>query len=468
MFNKSFKSSKAAQIQSNIYHFLSRYLINDPSTPDLVMDSAIPSMGFLKYDVRNFSTTPKNSDEARSLNCYISLGNCIENIQRHLKTPIKNWSATSVLKVYPAAGAEMNAYYDRRSLVFYYYNFKGKNVYFSESSDIITHELGHAMLDAMRPDFWSVQALEIWSFHEAFSDIVAMFNLMNYEVVLKRMLEETNGNLRNSNSASRLAEEVGVLIRNVTKDSSYLPHALRDPAVEVFKYEDPSSLPGEAKNNRLAAECHSFGRVFSNAWYEIFVRIFDYHVFIGNEKMSALKNARDFSFSIMLQAIPNTARTVKYYASVAKSMIIVAKSKNPEFAKIMKDVFVEWKILGEEEVRTLSGPSWKEIVRKLDKNDIVVKDSDAKTVVVKSKQTMKVSQLPMISTLSFSDDFEVEVPADSYYEFDKKGNLVFEIKSSEDEIKETTARCISSIYDSIGSDKAWNVEKGKLSRRMIY
>ncbi len=44
----------------------------------------------------------------------------------------------------PAAGADMNAYYDRRSLRFFYYNHRGRNVYFGDSADIVAHELGHA------------------------------------------------------------------------------------------------------------------------------------------------------------------------------------------------------------------------------------------------------------------------------------------------------------------------------------
>jgi hypothetical protein len=466
MFN-IFGRKKITQIQSSLAHLLSRYTVNDPSTPDLVIDCEIPKVGFLKYAVKDMAPTPSNDNEKRAANCHISIGNCIENIQKHLKSPIKNWSATPVLQVYPAAGPDLNAFYDRRSLRFYYYNFKGKNVYFSDSSDIVTHELGHAMLDAMRPDFWSVQALEIWSFHEAFSDIVAMFNLMSYDVALNKMLAETKGNLTASNSVSRLAEEVGVLIRNVTRDPSYLPNALRDPAVEVFKYENPSRLPKETSNNRLAAECHSFGRVFSNAWYQIFVRMFNYHVSIGNDPMSAIRTARDFSFSILAQAVPGSARVVNYYASIAKSMIVVAKSKNPEYARIMKQVFVEWKIMDEAEVRTLSGPSWKDIVGQLRKNDIVVKNSKATSVVMRNDATLKVSELPIISNLSSKEDFEIEVPSDSYYEFDEHGRLTFEIKPSDEEIKSSAALCLESIASSIGKNAEWSVEDGRLMRQKI-
>lgn len=466
MFNM-FGRKKINQIRSNLAHVLSRYTVNDPSTPDLVINSEIPKVGFLKYAVKDMNPLPSSTNEKRAVNCHISIGNCIENVQRHLKSPIKKWSATSILQVYPAAGPDLNAFYDRRSLRFFYHNFKGKNVYFSDSSDIVAHELGHAMLDAIRPDFWSVQALEIWSFHEAFSDIVSMFNLMNYDIVLNKMLVETKGNLSVSNSVSRLAEEVGILISNITMDPAYLPNALRDPAVEVFTYKDPSKLPAEAPNNKLAAECHSFGRVFSNAWYQIFVRMFNYHVSIGDNPMSAVKTARDFSFAILAQAIPGSARVVNYYASMAKSMIVVAKSKNPEYARIMKQVFVEWNILNEAEVRTLSGPSWKDIVSKLKKNDIVVKNSKATSVVIRNEATLKASELPMVSSLSFKEDFEIEVPSDSYYEFDEKGRLVFEIRPSDEEIKSSAVICLGSIAKSIGKNGDWDVKDGLLTRQKI-
>lgn len=466
MFNM-FGRKKITQIRSSLANLLSRYTVNDPSTPDLVIDSEMPKIGFLKYAVKDMTPVPFSTNEKRAVNCHISIGNCIENVQRHLKSPIKNWSATPILQVYPAAGVDLNAFYDRRSLRFYYYNFKGKNVYFADSSDIVTHELGHAMLDAMRPDFWSVQALEIWSFHEAFSDIVAMFNLMSYDVALNKMLAETKGDLLASNSVSRLAEEVGILIRNVTRDPAYLPNALRDPAVELFKYEDPSKLPAEAPNNRLAAECHSFGRVFSNAWYQIFAKMFKYHVSIGNHPMSAIRTARDFSFAILAQAIPGSARVVNYYASIAKSMIVVAKSKNPEYARIMNQVFLEWNILNEAEVKTLSGPSWKDIVSNLKKNDMVIKNSKVTSVVIKNETALKASELPIVSSLSFKEDFEIEIPSDYYYEFDEKGRLVFEIKPSDEEIKSSAAICLGSIAKSIGKNGYWDVENGRLKRQKI-
>jgi hypothetical protein len=448
---------------SELNHF-SGHLLNDPTTPDLSIDVKEPDPGILKYSVKNLVPGP-----GRAMNCHVIVGNCINKLQSHLKGPVKNWSATNVLHIDTSAGAEMNAYYDRSSLKFFYYSFGGRNTYFADSADIVAHELGHAFLDAMRPDFWSVQSLEIWSFHEAFSDIVAMFNLMNYDAAINKVLEQTKGEILVSNTISRLAEEVGLLIRGLTGDESYLPNALRDPAVEHFAYQNPSSLPAESPNNRLAAECHSFGRVFSNAWYHIFARTFKSNLERTGNMVESFKDARDLCFSSLIQAVPISARTVNYYQSVAKSMITIAESKDPGFSSIVKDVFSEWNICEPRPVSTLSENSRRRVISELKKTDIVYKNSERTSVCLRKNVFLKASELPLVSGLSLGRDFEVEVAADTHYEFDKDGNLVGEMLPDEDEIRKSAALCLSSISGLIGKDKdsRWVVEDGRLKRTII-
>lgn len=456
--------NKINNLKSLLFHFLGNFKINDPTTPNLSINLKLPPVGFLKYVVNGSNYPPQNEKELRAHSCNFSIGNCIEKVQLQAKNPIKKWAATNLLKIEPDAGPELNAYYDRRSLKFFYTRFKGKNVYFSESQDIVCHELGHALLDAIRPDFWSVQSLEIWSFHEAFSDIVSMFNLMNYDQAIKMAIEETNGDLNKSNVISRLAEEVGIMIRQLTKDSSFLENALRDPAIEVFQYIDPKTLPKESPNNLLAAECHSFGRVFSHAWYRMFVEIYEYHLSMGNTPEDSVKISRDLSFSILIKAIPNTSRVVKYYENVAHSMIAVASSKGYAYEKIVKDTFLKCKII-KENLKIMSKKSWREMSRNLKKEDVVFKNKNYTIACLKSNLKINSSELPRFGIMSSNKNFEIEVPADCYYKFDKKGNLLEESIPNEQEIKESTIDCLKML--SLGKNKMWNVEKGKLIRKFI-
>jgi hypothetical protein len=361
----------------------------------------------------------------------------------------------------------MNAYYDRRSLRFFYYNHKGRNVYFGDSADIVAHELGHAILDAMRPDFWSVQALEIWSFHEAFSDIVAVFNLLNYDRAIEAVLEETGGDIRKSNHASRLAEEVGRLIRDVTGDPTYLDNALRDPCLERFHYVNPKSLPKEARNDRLAAECHSFGRVFSAAWYETLVRAYEYEMSTGKNPIDSLKIARDRCFSIMIRGAEVSPRVNNYYEASARCMIAVAADYGFDYSRIFSDVFAEWNIVEPNGIKPLSSKSWSDIIGGLKNKDKVIKTKSGVVVSVRDTSFVKVSDLPVVSSLSMPEYLELEVAADSYYEFDSKGNLIGEIIADSNSIADDAAQCMSYVNENMGPDDMWDMVDGRVSRRLI-
>lgn len=467
MLKMNFTTGSFSKLIAGLGHMLGRFPINDPTTPALAADIAFPDMGPLKYAVQGLSLNPSNPNEVRSLNCHIQLGHCINSTQRLLRKPLQGWSATKLLQVMPAAGADMNAYYDRRSLRFFYYNHRGRNVYFGDSADIVAHELGHAILDAMRPDFWSVQALEIWSFHEAFSDIIAVFNLLNYDAAVDAVLEETGGDLRRSNHASRLAEEVGRLIRDVTGDPSYMGKALRDPAVERFHYVAPSTLPKEARNDRLAAECHSFGRVFSAAWYEALVRVYEHEVRSGKSSHEALKAARDACFSIVLAGAEASPRVNNYYEAAARCMVSVAANHSESHSRIFSEVFSEWKITSPDSIRPLSSRSWSEVVAGLKRSDRVVKTRSGAVVSVREPSRIRVSDLPLMSSLSVPEYTEIEVAADAYYEFDTQGNLVAEIVSDPHSAAEEASECMSYVVGEMEPEGMWEIRNGLVSRRLI-
>jgi hypothetical protein len=437
------------------------YLINDPSTPHLSAKVTLPQVELLKFQVKNFSTNPKNYKEQQALNCYVTIGNCINYVQKNAKNHIKKWASTSSLQIIPQAGKDLNAYYDRTNLKFFYYPIRGKTMSTADSSDVVAHELGHALLDAVRPDFWSVQALEIWSFHEAFSDIVSIVSIMQYDNVLNDVLSKSL-DISKSNEISRLAEEFGTLIYHlVGHKNKNLPNCLRDPAIQKFKYVDPSFLPQESLDDELCAECHSFGRVFSAAWYEIFANIYKLEL-KKNSPIQALKNARDISFSTLMQAIPNSPRVVQYYSAIAKSMVNVAKIKHPEYAQIINEIFIDWNII--KPIKFLSNTEYKDVIYNLSKNDEVIKNSKHTLIRIVNNKTIKLNNISILSNNKLNN-VEIEVPADKYYEFDSNGNLVDEIEDSEDQINNSISICVKEVEKSIG--KMWVINDGKLVRKYI-
>lgn len=440
------------------------YLVNDPSTPDLVEKVNHPRIGFLRYNVDKLNLNPQNKIEQQALNCHITIGNCINYIQSHSKTPIKKWSVSPNLQVIPQAGNELNAYYDRFSLRFFYYKSQGKIMYTADSSDVVSHELGHAILDAIRPDFWSVQSLEVWSFHEAFSDIVAMVSIMQYDSIINKVLMETNNDLSKSNNITKLAEEFGILIYKITKkNKGYLEDCLRNPAIEKFKYTDPKNLPLEAPNNQLAAECHSFGRVFSAVWYDIFVNVYKNELLKSKDPALSLKKSRDICFSTLLQAIPNSPLVVNYFSAIAKSMINVAKIKKSEYLPIFVEIFTKWNLI--KPMKIMSNLKWEEVVANLKKEDKVIKNGDSKIVKISKIKNIKLNN---ISTLSFSklNNAELQVPADTYYEFDSNGNLIDEIINDQNDVLDSAKICLQFIEKDFDNNM-WSVIDKKLIRNYI-
>ena len=183
------------------------------------------------------------------------------------------WHGGQPLRVRLRAGRDLNAFYDRKSLQFFFDQDKtsGHTVYACESLDVVTHEAGHAILDIYQPGYWSSVDLETASFHEAFADCSALLTTLTDTSVRRAFLEEGSGAGRRSNLVSRLAEALGRAIFD-----NYGPGAVDDPtrlrdANNSFRYEPPESLPAGAPDSDLAGEPHSFSRVFTGAFYDLLV-----------------------------------------------------------------------------------------------------------------------------------------------------------------------------------------------------
>ncbi|MHA2043225.1 MAG: hypothetical protein ACW99G_00440 [Candidatus Thorarchaeota archaeon] len=450
------------------------YLINDPTTPELVKEVSLPSHPkHLNFWVKGYNrgVVKCGTSQHQAANCYVTVANCIDYMQNIISPSLPRWAATNKLAIIPNAGRNLNAYYDRKHLKFFW-DINRKNnrrIYTADSSDIVAHELGHAILDAMRPDFWSVQALEIWSFHESFADITAMLSLMQHDEVLKQALKETGGNLWKSNVISKLAEEMGDAIHALTKGrNGRRPGALRD-ATHNFRYISPSRLPKQAPDNKLCAECHSFGRVFLNAWYTIMIKIYELEC-KNHKPIDALKLSRDVCAKYLIDSIPLTPRVGNYTEAAAKTFLAMAR-KSGSYQNIIRKVFIKKRIL-KSDIKMLSNTTLDDFV--IGKSDEVIHESD-RTIVKITGQRFVQLDFGEINSLSVGNHdltkLDLEVPTDSYYEFDTNGTLIDEIIPDMKNIKQDAYDCILSIAqdDSLGNDSntMWEVQDNKLLRTFI-
>jgi len=337
------------------------YLINDRSTPDLVKMVMPPEpYNLLNYSVHQYKGGgfPSDSDEGRAANVYVTVTNCLNMMRKYSNKPLVRWAGTKDLAVLPMAGTDFNAFYNRKSMQFFFsYDPVAKvPIFTSESADIVAHELGHAILDSFRPDTWGVASLEVWSFHEAFADLTALLSIMQHDEILKYVLAETKGNIRMESVMTRLAESMGRAIYNITGGQGGRPKNHLRSTINNFKYVNPGTLPKQAPHNKLAAECHSFGRVFLGAFYDIMEMMYHENVAQGKSQLKALKEARDTLGKYVFKAIMHVPVNVKFYESFAKTMLWVDHNQpnRPYFEK-MREIFLDRNLM-KPQIRMLSAP----------------------------------------------------------------------------------------------------------------
>lgn len=124
------------------------------------------------------------------------------------------------LRVYPHALRQANAYYSplKKALLFGYFPasgnapgemFPGGIVFTCLSHDIVTHETTHALLDGIQPRFIEPSHPDTLAFHEAFADIVALFQHFTFPEVLRHQISKTRGDLASQNLLGELAQQFG-------------------------------------------------------------------------------------------------------------------------------------------------------------------------------------------------------------------------------------------------------------------
>ncbi|MER9489676.1 hypothetical protein NKI50_27520 [Mesorhizobium sp. M0563] len=181
------------------------------------------------------------------------------------------------LRIYPHALRDRNAFYspEKKALLFGYFpvgikdanNTPGTLVFTCLSHDIIAHETTHALLDGVHPRFNDPVNQDVLAFHEAFADIVALFQHFSYPGVLRDQISRTRGNLANENLLGQLAQQFG--------RASGRGNALRDALGDI----DPKTGKWKAKEPDVrilerTAEPHARGAILVAAVFGAFLKVY--------------------------------------------------------------------------------------------------------------------------------------------------------------------------------------------------
>ena len=124
------------------------------------------------------------------------------------------------LRLYPHALRTDNAYYspDKKAILFGYFpsssgrddpTAPGSMVFACLSSDIIAHEMTHALLDGLHRRYEEPSNLDVLAFHEGFADIVALFQHFTIEEMVRFEIDRVRGNLSAEGLLGALAKQFG-------------------------------------------------------------------------------------------------------------------------------------------------------------------------------------------------------------------------------------------------------------------
>lgn len=173
------------------------------------------------------------------------------------------------LRLYPHALRTDNAYYspDKVALLFGYFQASsrpddatpnGSMVFSCLSSDIIAHEMSHALLDGLHRRFQDASNPDVPAFHEAFADIVAIFQHFAIPELVRFQIARARGRLNAAELLGSLAQQFGEGTQRGGPLRDYL-------SAEMDKLSYTDTL-----------EVHARGSILVAAVYQAFLRIVDH------------------------------------------------------------------------------------------------------------------------------------------------------------------------------------------------
>lgn len=187
------------------------------------------------------------------------------------------------LRIYPHALREANAYYspEKHALLFGYFrasesdpgeNLPGQTVFCCLSHDIVAHETTHALLDGLHRRFREPTNADVLGFHEAFADIVALFQHFTVPEALRDQIARTRGDLAQQSLLGQLAQQFGQGIGRYGALRDAIGHVVKkDGTDEKEEWKPTVPKPTDYQN---ATEPHDRGAVLVAAVFDAFLNIY--------------------------------------------------------------------------------------------------------------------------------------------------------------------------------------------------
>lgn len=161
----------------------------------------------------------ENDPRAHQQVVYAVTMSVIERFERYLGRRFR-WRGDARLRLVPHAFEERNAFFDstRGAVLFGYYeadrrdpgrNLPGQMIFTCLSSDMIAHEVTHAIVHRIRRYYTHATNPDVYACHEAFADLIALFQHFVHRDVVVDAVAAGSADLGRSTGLLALAHEFG-------------------------------------------------------------------------------------------------------------------------------------------------------------------------------------------------------------------------------------------------------------------
>lgn len=256
------------------------------------------------------------------------------------------------INVNPHVGDQANAFYNEQEqlLGFHTFTVGDSEQYTASSADIVSHETGHAVLDGLRYLYNESFGLGCRAFHESFGDIAAVLVALHDETLMHQAIDMTGGNLHATSFVTEIAEYLTGALQaaesHFTEHTIYLRNAFN--TLDDVPFDD---LPPVADDPAIqpARQEHSYSRVFTGAFYEVLVSIYDELVRESASPIVALHRARDIAGRLLVSAIELGPVGEMDFSDMARAFLTADQVNFAgRHVPILRRVFAERKILSDE------------------------------------------------------------------------------------------------------------------------
>ena len=242
-----------------------------------------------------------------------------------LGRPLTSWAAAvkGPLQVRPDAGVDLNAFYDRTGISFFHQETGDHVTYSGASTDVVAHETGHAILDALRPDLWDANLIEVGGAHEAFGDVTAVLTALSDRETREELLA-ASPDLATANFVEATAEDLSAGVAIALGPDH--PAAAPRRALNTFHWQLPETLPADGGPDVVINEVHSIARILSGCFYDLVRALFT----AGSERSEAgLLAAARRAAALFWAGVAEAPEVPRFFRAIGRQMVIAAGPDSP-------------------------------------------------------------------------------------------------------------------------------------------